>query len=41
MRSFDERGASNYMIPIALVVVVALVVVILRQRAVKKKRNDY
>lgn len=41
VRSFDERGASNYMIPIALVVVVALVVVILRQRAVKKKRNDY
>ena len=41
VRSFDESGASRYMIPIALVVVVLVVVVVLRQRAVKKKRNDY
>lgn len=41
MRSYDQSGASNYMIPIALVVLVVLVVVVLRIRAVKKLRNDY
>lgn len=41
VRSYDESGASSYMIPIALAVVVVIAVIILRRRAVKKMRDSY
>ena len=41
VRSYDESGSSRYMIPIMLVLAVAVVVLILRNRAIKKFRDDY
>ncbi len=41
VRSYDESGSSRYMIPIVLVLTVAVIVLVLRNRAIKKFRDDY
>lgn len=41
VRSYDVGGSSRYMIPIVLVLTVAVIVLILRNRAIKKFRDDY
>ncbi|MBQ8611866.1 MAG: ABC transporter substrate-binding protein [Oscillospiraceae bacterium] len=41
VRSYDESGSSRYMIPIVLVLTVAVIILILRNRAIKRFRDDY